>query len=79
MVQRAAAAALVMLSTFLIHSPGEAQESPSILFIGNSFTFGSGSAVRFYRADTVTDLNEDGIGRVPALFKSFSDQVRTGV
>jgi hypothetical protein len=46
----------------------------SILFIGNSFTFGAGSAVRFYRADTVTDLNSEGIGGVPALFKSFADQ-----
>lgn len=46
----------------------------SILFVGNSFTFGSGSAVRFYRANTVTDLNNEGIGGVPALFKSFTDQ-----
>jgi hypothetical protein len=46
----------------------------SILFIGNSFTFGSGSAVRFYRNDTVTDLNNEGVGGVPALFKSFAQQ-----
>ena len=46
----------------------------SVLFIGNSFTFGSGSAVRYYRADTVTDLNNEGIGGVPALFKSFTQQ-----
>ena len=46
----------------------------SVLFIGNSFTFGSGSPVRFYRADTVTDLNDEGIGGVPALFKSFTQQ-----
>ena len=46
----------------------------SVLFIGNSFLFGSGSAVRFYRADTVTDLNHEGIGGVPALFKSFTQQ-----
>ena len=46
----------------------------SVLFIGNSFLFGSGSAVRFYRADTVTDLNGEGIGGVPALFKSFTQQ-----
>ncbi|MCH2463273.1 MAG: hypothetical protein MK335_08560 [Gemmatimonadetes bacterium] len=52
----------------------DAQETRSILFIGNSFTFGSGSAVRFWRANTVTDLNEEGIGGVPALFKSFADQ-----
>ena len=46
----------------------------SVLFVGNSFTFGSGSAVRFYRNDTVTDLNNEGIGGVPALFKSFAQQ-----
>lgn len=46
----------------------------SVLFIGNSFLFGSGSAVRFYRANTVHDLNDEGIGGVPALFKSFTQQ-----
>jgi len=46
----------------------------SILFIGNSFTYGSGSAVRFYRAATVSDLNNEGIGGVPALFESFTAQ-----
>jgi hypothetical protein len=45
-----------------------------VLFIGNSFTYGSGSAVHFYRNDTVTDLNDEGVGGVPALFKSFADQ-----
>jgi hypothetical protein len=46
----------------------------SVLFIGNSFTFADGSAVRFYRADTVTDLNGQGQGGVPALFRSFANQ-----
>ncbi len=46
----------------------------SILFIGNSFTFGFGSPVRYYRPDTVTDLNSAGQGGVPALFKSFTAQ-----
>jgi hypothetical protein len=45
-----------------------------VLFIGNSFTYAAGSAVHFYRADTVTDLNGQGIGGVPALFKSFATQ-----
>ena len=52
-----------------------AQQRQTILFIGNSFTFGSGSAVRYWRANTVTDLNDEGIGGVPALFDSFADQV----
>ena len=46
----------------------------SVLFIGNSFTYGYGSATKYYRADSVTDLNNQGIGGVPALFKSFTQQ-----
>ena len=46
----------------------------SILFIGNSFTFAYGSPVRYYRPDSVTDLNGTGQGGVPALFKSFTAQ-----
>lgn len=64
---------LVASLVFAFGSTGAAA-SISVLFIGNSFLFGSGSAVRFYRADTVTDLNNEGIGGVPALFKSFTQQ-----
>jgi hypothetical protein len=46
-----------------------------VLFIGNSFTYGAGSPVRFYRGDTVEDLNDEGVGGVPALFESFTRQV----
>src|SRR5260221_9572621 len=46
----------------------------SVLFIGNSFMYGAGSPVRFYRPQTVTDLNREGVGGVPALFKAFADQ-----
>ena len=50
----------------------------SILFVGNSFTYGdpAGAAplVRNYRPDTVTDLNGSHIGGVPALFKAFTVQ-----
>ena len=45
-----------------------------MLFIGNSFTFAAGSPVHYYRADTVTDLNGEGTGGVPALFESFTRQ-----
>ena len=55
-------------------SSAAAQGGTSILFIGNSFTFGAGSPVQFYRSSTVTDLNNEGIGGVPALFKSFTAQ-----
>ena len=50
----------------------------SILFIGNSFTYAQGSAVHYYRASTVTDLNGQGIGGMPALFKSFATQAGLG-
>lgn len=56
----------------------EAQSRTSVLFIGNSFTYAHASPVRFYRADTVTDLNSQGIGGVPALFKSFTQQAGLG-
>ncbi|MGN6057644.1 MAG: PEP-CTERM sorting domain-containing protein, partial [Sphingomicrobium sp.] len=46
----------------------------SILFVGNSFTFGAMSDVMTYRKDSVTDLNGDGMGGVSALFKLFADE-----
>ena len=60
-------------------TPLSAQEAapkaaPSVVFIGNSFYFAAGSPVRFYRAQTVTDLNGEGQGGVPALFKAFAAQ-----
>jgi hypothetical protein len=67
-------AALIATAILALSGTGTAADT-SVLFIGNSFTFGSGSAVRFYRANSVTDLNNEGIGGVPALFKSFTDQV----
>jgi hypothetical protein len=50
-----------------------------IIFIGNSFTFGAHSAVRYYEPDQVRDLNPpDALGRtvggVPALFKEFTSE-----
>ena len=52
-----------------------AAETPrSILFVGNSFTFGAMSDVMTYRKDSVTDLDGDGMGGVPALFKRFADE-----
>jgi hypothetical protein len=51
-----------------------AHAATTVLFIGNSLTYGSGSAVRYYRAGTVRDLNGEGQGGVPALFKSFTQQ-----
>jgi hypothetical protein len=58
----------------LVLPMASAWSGTSILFIGNSFSFAWGSPVRYYRANTVTDLNHLGIGGVPALLKSFTDQ-----
>jgi len=66
-----AIAATLILATGMV---GRAADGGSILFVGNSFTFGSGSAVHYYRNQTVTDLNNEGVGGVPALFKVFTDQ-----
>lgn len=47
----------------------------SILFIGNSFTYGALATVQTYNTGTVTDLVPgSSIGGVPALFKSFTVQ-----
>ena len=62
----------VALGYLCLFVTGAAQAATSLLFIGNSFTFGWGSPVQFYRAQTVTDLNGQGIGGVPALFKVFT-------
>jgi hypothetical protein len=72
--------ALGTVCTFIaaIGSVG-AQSAPSVLFIGNSFTFGAGSPVQSYRTTTVTDLNNEGIGGVPALFKAFTAQAGLNV
>ena len=48
---------------FALFHVGRSYGETSVLFIGNSFTYGYGSASRFYRADTVTDLNLNGIVR----------------
>ncbi len=48
--------------------------APALLFIGNSFTFGAGSPVQTWRPESVNDLNNERIGGVPALFKSFTKE-----
>jgi hypothetical protein len=51
----------------------------SILFVGNSFTFGEFSAAKHYRTDTVTDLNGPDaggrtLGGMPAIFKAMAQE-----
>lgn len=50
------------------------QPARTILFVGNSFTFGANSPVMRYRPDSVIDLTGQGFGGVPALFKAFTLQ-----
>jgi hypothetical protein len=61
-------------TAMLVVGAAKTPPATAILFIGNSFTFGAGSPVRTYRPESVTDLNKEGIGGVPALFKSFTNQ-----
>jgi len=57
-------------------SIGVASAAPAqtVLFLGNSFTYGGHSAAWHYRPDSVHDLNKRGVGGVPALFKRLTDQ-----
>jgi len=54
-----------------------ASATTTILFVGNSFTYGepagaSAPTVQGYQPGTVTDLNRTNVGGVPALFKQFT-------
>ena len=51
-----------------------AARAETILFVGNSFTFGATSPVLRYRPEQVTDLNKEGIGGMPAIFKVLTFQ-----
>ncbi len=54
---------------------GSVAHAESILFIGNSFTYGDQApSVRNFRPGSVTDLRGTNIGGVPALFKAFTQQ-----
>src|SRR5678815_5193437 len=61
----------VACSVGCTHAPPRPE---TILFVGNSFTFGAQSVVQRYRPETVHDLNHDGMGGIPALFKAFTRQ-----
>src|SRR3546814_20864507 len=66
--------ALAIAGALAAAAPAWSAEPQTVLFIGNSFTFGANSAAIRYRADSVEDLNGDGIGGVPALYKAFTEQ-----
>ncbi len=70
-------ARVIGLAALLVSATASAAPPPAaqtMLFIGNSFTFGAYSPVWHYRAASVTDLNGDGVGGVPALFKLFTEE-----
>jgi len=57
-----------------------AAAATTVLFVGNSFTYGqpaggTGPSVDTYKPFLVTDLNGTSIGGVPALFKEFTVQM----
>lgn len=65
---------MMLLAYLAAASVAPAAQQHTILFVGNSFTFGAESPVMTYRTKSVSDLNGDGMGGVPALFKRFADQ-----
>lgn len=65
---------LPILFSIALMIASSAADARSILFVGNSFTFGALSPVMNWRSETVTDLNHDGVGGVPALFKRFAEE-----
>lgn len=62
---------LLMAVTMLAAGPAQAR---SILFVGNSFTYGGFSAAAKFRAASVDNLNGNGLSGMPAIFKAFADQ-----
>jgi hypothetical protein len=69
--KRARIVALAAVMTAVLPSGARAD---TILFIGNSFTFGFLSPAWHYRPGSVTDLNGEGVGGMPALFKLFTQE-----
>ncbi|MGJ7918206.1 PEP-CTERM sorting domain-containing protein [Massilia sp. LXY-6] len=69
---------LAIVTAFSLGAVAAPASATTILFVGNSFTYGdpAGGAplVKDYRPATVTDLNGSHIGGVPSLFKAFTLQ-----
>jgi PEP-CTERM motif len=70
---RSACRSLIAAAVVVAFYAAPATAQTSILFIGNSFTFGALTpSVMNYKAATVTDLVGTNIGGVPALFKQMT-------
>ena len=68
-----------ILAAFALGGLALPASATTILFVGNSFTYGDPAGARppfvqSYRPGTVTDLNGSNIGGVPALFKAMTMQ-----
>jgi hypothetical protein len=74
MVRRILLSTALAVAWFIPTGASAPPASPALLFIGNSFTFAAGSPVQRWRPDLVNDLNREGIGGVPALFKAFTKE-----
>lgn len=66
----------ILLAMLLLAAPAQAK---TVLFVGNSFTYGAGSAAHYYKSETVHDLNPADakgrtVGGVPAMFKALAKQ-----
>lgn len=63
----------IVIAVLLLATPASAR---TILFVGNSFTYGANSPAHYYKAETVTDLNGPvngkTVGGVPAIFQAFT-------
>lgn len=64
-----------LLALLLLAFPVQAR---TVLFVGNSFTYGANSAAHYYRSDSVTDLNGPiagkTVGGVPAMVKAMAKE-----
>ena len=65
--------AITLFAIGAIANVSHAAPPVTILFVGNSFTYGD-ATVKGFRPHTVTDLNGSAIGGVPALFKAMTVQ-----
>ena len=68
---------LCLLGTVAASADAQQAGPPTtILFVGNSFTYGGSTKVHTYNAAAVTDEppGDPGVGGVPAIFKQFADE-----
>jgi hypothetical protein len=70
---------LLLLTIAALALSASVASAKTILFIGNSFTMGSGSPVHTYQANTVHDLNPPNdrgqtLGGFAAIFKEFTKE-----